>query len=132
MPYRHKNAWRGHSRVIAIGPKAQAIVLEALGSRSHNDLVFVPTRSRASIPIHKPTGGFTVSALRNAIQRAAKAAGVPRWTTYQLRHTRAHEVRLLNGPDAAKAVLGDKTAAMLDMYSEADFSLACQAAAATG
>jgi integrase len=132
MPDRHKNAWRGHSRVIAIGPRAQAIVLEALGGRSPDDLVFMPKRSAASIPIRQAVGGFSSATIRNAIQRAANAAGVPRWTTYQLRHTRAHEVRLLYGPDAAKAVLGDKTAAMLDMYSEADFSLACQAAAATG
>lgn len=132
MPDRHKNAWRGHSRVIAIGPRAQAVVLEALGGRREADLVFVPRRSRRSIPIRQTAGGFSVEAIRGAIQRAAAAAEVPRWTTYQLRHTRAHEVRLLYGPDAAKAVLGDKTAAMLDTYSEADFSLACQAAAATG
>lgn len=132
MPDRHKNAWRGHSRVIAIGPRAQAIVLEALGGRGEGDLVFVPSRCRRTIPMRQTDGGFSVDAIRNAIKRAAAAAEVPRWTTYRLRHTRANEVRLLYGPDAAKAVLGDKTAAMLDTYSEADFSLACQAAAATG
>jgi integrase len=45
-PFDHKNRWRGHRRIIAIGPKAQAI-LQPFLSRDPQAFLFSPKESEA-------------------------------------------------------------------------------------
>lgn len=45
-PSRHKSAWRGKTRSIAIGPQAQAILSPLLARRSVNEPVFSPAEVR--------------------------------------------------------------------------------------
>lgn len=145
VPGQHKNAWRGHGRHIAIGPRAQAVVLEALAGRGNDAYVFdprlaVPDRqgSPATIPIapRRASGRvgefYATSSIRCGIMRACEAAGCPAWFPYLLRYARSGEVRKEHGREAAAATLGDRTAAMADHYAPADWSAAVEAAVKTG
>jgi integrase len=44
---RHKNAWRGHRRVVRIGPKAQELILPRLDGLKPEEFVFSPRRAEA-------------------------------------------------------------------------------------
>lgn len=109
---RHKTRRKKKARIIALGPKAQAVLgplLEGLGPEEH---VFSPVRSeairsaerraarecpvyesqdarrRARKPDHprRPPGSqYTTESLGKVLSRACAAAGTD-WTLYQLRH----------------------------------------------
>jgi integrase len=94
----HKNAWRGQGRVIAIGPKAQAILQAYLKPEAPTAFLFSPAESRAKCyairkanrktpltpsqrkrkplknPKHAPGNYYTMFSYYNAIQRAVKFA----------------------------------------------------------
>ena len=142
-PARHKNQWRGHAKVIPVGPKAQAIILKASRGREPNALVF---DSREAVPgargpilrlaDRKPSprvkGEWTTAGIRRAIVRAAESAGVPQWTTYQLRHLRLQEVRRNSGREAAQAVAGHNRSTMVDHYAPPSWEAAERDAAVYG
>jgi len=52
-PYEHKNRWRGHRRLIPIGPKAQAI-LQPFLDRDPEAFLFSPRESEAWRLEHRP------------------------------------------------------------------------------
>jgi len=144
-PPQHKNRWRGHSRDIWIGPKAQAVVLEALGCRGDQEYVFSPRcavqrrkRRPDTIPKHSPQPSplagefYTTAAIRRAVKRACEAAGVPYFVPYEMRNTRSDEARRLHGPDHSQAVLGDKSRALVDHYAPVGWELAVEAATLSG
>jgi len=139
-PSQHKTAYRGHGRAIAIGPKAQAVLLRYL-VRDSEAFCFRPIDSEAArlatqhenrkTPLScgnrrgtncKGTSRvgevYTVHSYRRAIERAAKKAGVERWTPHRLRHTAATEVRRQFGLDAAQSLLGHKHASVSEIYAE--------------
>lgn len=145
VPPQHKNAWRGHSRDIAIGPQAQAVVLEAIGARGDEATVFdprlaVPDRQgdHATIPMkprrasHRVGERYATSSIRHGIMRACEAAGCPAWFPYMLRYARSGEVRKKHGREAAAATLGDRTAAMADHYAPPGWEAAAEAALRSG
>jgi integrase len=144
-PQQHKNRWRGQARNIAIGPKAQAIVLDALGDRGEDEFVFSPLqatqrrpRKPGTIPKPNPKPSRRAKAfyrddtIRTAVRRACIAAGVEYFVPYSMRHTRAAETRRLHGADHTQAVLGDKSATMVDHYAPVKWDLAVEAAALSG
>ena len=55
-----------------------------------------------------------------AIGRACKKAGIARWTANQLRHNAATFIRKEFGLDAARVILGHKSAAITEVYAEMD------------
>src|SRR5262249_43779036 len=67
-PAGHKNAWRGQSRVVALGPKAVAVLLLAREREPHSEWVF-PCRARGRGRI---TGPFSASAYGRTVKLAAK------------------------------------------------------------
>jgi len=109
---KHKNANRGLSRKLFFGPKAQLILRRC------------------------PTTGpiFTVDrrTFSNAVKRACVAAGVTPFVPYQLRHTKATELRDTMSIEAAQATLGHAQPSMTARYSSKMDKLAIEAAKAAG
>lgn len=145
-PQRHKGEHHGHERLIHIGPKAQAIIEPFMAGRAVNAYLFSPAEAEAErrqaqhearvTPEHhgnKPGSNrvdkprvkagdhYTTDSLRRAIERACKAAGVPRWSPHQLRHTAATQFRRAAGVEAASIILGHSSATLTDaVYAERD------------
>src|ERR1019366_7902103 len=138
-PERHKNLHRGHHRVVAIGPRGQAIIRRHLKPKMDAPL-FSPAAQEAMIaakkrtqrktkvqpsqqcrkkanPKKKPGEQFDKDAINHAIRAACNKAGIPRWHTHQLRHTAALEISRQHGLEAARAVLGHRTVQMSAHYS---------------
>ena len=139
-PSEHKTEHRGKERIIAIGPRAQAVLVGYL-DRDETEHVFDPGESerlrrieqrrnrqtkvqpsqqdrRKKRPKRKPGRRYTTSSFRRAIHRAAEEAGVEQWSPNQLRHLRATEVRSRFSLDHAQAVLGHATADTTQIYAE--------------
>lgn len=123
----HKNAWRGHDRVVSLGPKAQAVLRPYL-KRQPDQFCFSPRESeserlrflgrkevKARLAMCKDH--YSVSSVRCAIKRAMKRGNVQEWTTNQLRHTAGTVVREQFDLDAAQAILGHKTAVATQIYA---------------
>lgn len=128
-PARHKNAWRGHERVIALGPKAQAVLADQRAREPRSSLVF-PCRLRGRGRI---TGGYTASAYAYTVRKAAARAGRAGLQPYDARHCARMRVSRLLGLEAARSVLGHATAEMTAEYGQAvDLDLAAKAALAAG
>ncbi len=145
-PPQHKNLWRGKQRVIAIGPKAQAVLREFLPLDTQA-AVFSPRRAmearaarrralrktrvqpsqqsrRKARPRRAPGEVYTVGAYAAAIDRACVKAGVPCWSPNRLRHSRATDVRRQYGVEAAGAVLGHAKMSATEVYAARDAALA--------
>ena len=145
-PGRHKTRWRGKSRVIPLGPKAQEIVKGFLVP-DLSAYLFSPARAvagmhagrraaRESRPTpsevarRKRTPGeghgrrYKKGSYLQAIIRACRRAGVPQWSPLQLRHTAATSIRSLYGLETAQVVLGHAKADTTEIYAERDLAKA--------
>ena len=142
-PDKHKTEHHGHSRTIAIGPKAQEILLRYL-ARDVQMYCFCPGDSEekrlsarhaarvtpmscGNVPSPRATrrsasrvNHYSVDSYRQAVKRAAKRAGVEPWTPHRLRHSAATEVRKEFGLDSAQSMLGHKSASITEVYAELD------------
>ena len=155
-PATHKTAHFGHTRVVAIGPKCQEILLSYL-ARGAEDYLFQPRDSeskrravmtearvvplscgntpgsaRVDSPQRQPGEAYTVGSYCRAITRAAKRAKVEPWTPHRLRHTAATQVRREFGLDSAQAVLGHRNAAVTEVYAELNTAKAAAVALRIG
>ncbi len=127
----HKNVWRGHGRVVALGPEAQAVLKPLL--RMDGGFLISPRDAMAELRMEKraarktpltpsqrardernagkaPTVGdrYGIDAYRKAIHRACDAAGVARWSPHRLRHAKGTELARTEGIEAARIALGHK------------------------
>lgn len=114
----HKNAHRDKTRTIAVGPRAQAILQRYL----FGEWCFTTSRGTP----------YQEGSYRQAIQRAAKRAGVPSWFPLQLRHSRATDVRRQYGLEAAQVTLGHTRADVTQVYAERNLDLAIDVAKKIG
>ena len=146
-PSTHKNSWRGHQRVIPLGPKAQSVVLEF--HKSDPDSYLFSPRDVVSELHRRRSGGrqskrtpselarrgagppgqghrpcYDRRTYRQAIIRACEKASVPSWSPLQLRHTAGTEIRARYGLEAAQAVLGHAKADVTQVYAERDLTKA--------
>lgn len=152
-PSSHKNAHRGHDRIIYLGRKAQKAIKPLLAGRALDAYLFDPRESVRERAQANATEGqsrrdnqqpdarktarrvrdhFTTNIYQQAIRRACKAAGVPHWSTHQLRHLAATNARKEFGAEAALLVLGDKSTRLVDVYAEKDHSRAQEVIAKIG
>jgi integrase len=146
-PADHKNRWRGHARVIPLGPKAQAIVREFLQPDT-TAYLFSPAdvvaemharrrqarrskpapselaRRCAGTPGQKHGRRYDRRSYRQAIVRACGKAGVPVWSPLQLRHAAATAIRARYGLEAAQTVLGHARLDTTLIYAERDLARA--------
>ena len=79
-----------------------------------------PGTNRRENPQQKPGDRYTTDSYRRAIERACKAADVPRWHPHQLRHNYATAVRKKFGVEAARVVLGHHSIDVTELYAERD------------
>jgi integrase len=157
-PTQHKNAHRGHDRVIVIGPKARAVLesfLLGCGVLATTDFFFSPRRAREERfrlarenrkspvqPSHVsrrkakpklvPATEYTPHTYSHAVRVAAKKAQVPHWHPNQLRHTFATAVRKAHGLEAAQVLLGHAKADVTQTYAERNLALATTVASEIG
>jgi integrase len=103
-PASHKTAHHGKSRIVFLGPKAQAVVKELLTPNLQARLF----------------EGYTRDSYRRAISRACERVGIEHWFPHQLRHTAATVLRREAGIEVAKAVLGHSDLDTTAIYAEAD------------
>jgi integrase len=140
----HKNAWRGYSRHVLIGPKAQQILAPFLRSKGAGYLLspsdamdhlrqeqrknrqskIQPSQinRKKSRPKKQPGIRYTTKSYRHAIAKACKKAKIPHWHPHQLRHTRATEIRAEFGLDVARIILGHRSPKITEVYAEIDAS----------
>jgi len=152
----HKTAHHGHARVVAIGPRAQAILRPYLRTdldaplfspreseaqrraRQHEERATplssgnVPGSNRKRKPKRAPGAAYITSSYGHAVHRACESANLPHWHPNQLRHSRATELRKLGGIEMAQVALGHARADVTQLYAERNLSLAVDAARATG
>jgi integrase len=126
-PASHKNDWRGQEAVIALGPKAQAIIAEFLKEDpevylfSPKDVVAELRATRkGGRPVGMTAACYDRRTYRQAVIRACRKTGLPGWTPYQLRHTVASEVDARYGVLASSTVLGHATPKTTALYVERD------------
>lgn len=146
----HKTAKHIGERVLFIGPRAASIIESLAAGRSPGAYVFSARRDRLqqrlAVTISRQTAPncgnhaghnvrnpdlddrpITVNALGQALDRACDAAGIERWTTYQLRHTAATRIARSCGLDFAQRVLGHTTSRMTENYAHDDGTAAARA-----
>lgn len=143
-PEEHKTKYRGHERIISIGPRAQKILKPFL-KRKLTDYCFSPVESdsgrnqkrikanRKAKVSQRVGNTYGSSSYRRAVQYAIIAArkaeiDVPDFHPHQLRHTAATRIRKEMGLDAARAALGHRNLKITDDYAELDKALAGKAA----
>jgi integrase len=147
-PGQHKTAHHDHAREIRFGPQAIAILAPML-KPDLQAFVFSPAeaakwhreqrRLRRKTPVQpsqvrraeetaknahhrkrRPQDHYTKNSYAQAIERACEKAGVPPWHPHQLRHSAATELRRRYGLEVARAVLGQKSGAVTEIYAEVD------------
>lgn len=157
VPESHKTAWRGKGRRVAVGPKARQAVLDALALHdgTPEEYVFSPrlavrlcnARKRAGRKTKvqpsqqsrkrrrpKKSAGphYTSRSLAQALARACRAAGVPRFGLNRIRHLFATEARQAAGIEAARTLLGHSKADTTEIYAQRDADLAAATALRIG
>ena len=91
-----------------------------------------PGDRRKRKPKRKPGVQYATDVYRRAITRACEAAGIPRWSPNQLRHTAGTEIRRQFGVEASRVTLGHSKISTTEIYSERDYGLAIQVARQVG
>ncbi len=120
-PGRHKNDWRGRTRVIFFGPKAQEAIRPFL-DRDPWCPCFSPREAAEQRGVKPGRSGdeYSVMSYARAIERIAKAIDVPHWSPNQIRHTVGTAARERAGLDVAQVVLGHATVDATQVYAEAN------------
>lgn len=144
----HKTGWRGYRKYLFFGPKAQAILRPFL-DRPADARLFSPreatleylrsARRKDGSPVkvalrrgRSPNPWYSVYSYEDAIERACKRAGVPRWSPGQLRHSAATRLAEEFGPEVARIVLGHRELAVTRAYIQDDLRRAAEAIAKAG
>ena len=147
-PKEHKTKYRGHERIVSIGPIAQKALRPFL-KRKLEEYCFSPIESgternqkrvksnRKTKVSQKFRDRYDRDSYRRAVKYAVKAAqkagvDVPDFHPHQLRHTAATRIRKEMGLDAARAMLGHRNLKITDDYAELDQALAGKAAMKLG
>ncbi len=152
---KHKNAWRGQDRVIALGPQAIAILLPWLRLDEPTAYIFRPgqaveernatrrasrrtpmtpsqaARTRKKNPRRKPGLFYSANSYAQAVDRACKKARI-KFAPYALRHGRKMIIERADSAEAARVVLGQKTIESTQHYGRLDLDRAVQVMAKLG
>ena len=155
IPESHKTEHHGRRRTIYLGPRAQEVVRPFL-KRDVSAYLFSPAeaeaeriamrranrrspmtpsqanRKRKSGRRRSPRNRYDKDSYYRAIQRACDKSGVPRWSPNQLRHNAATFLRKEYGIDAARIILGHRSASTTEIYAELDHAKAMKIMAEIG
>jgi integrase len=154
-PHTHKTQHHGRSRIVFLGPRAQALLTPFLTSDPERYL-FSPTDAEAdrnalrrqerrspltpsqaarmaiANPTRPPGQHYKRTSYARAIDRACRQAQVPSWSPNQLRHNAATALTKQFGLEAARTVLGHTEADTTLHYAEIDLEAARRVMAAVG
>jgi integrase len=161
-PENHKGKWRGHHRTIALGKLEQEIIAPRLIERQPDNAVFSPKdaiserfarvkrktkltpsqkkrheeavkngKSRVREHYDTQTYGRSIKQCIRKVNRTL-AEPIPHWTPYQLRHAGVTEITESDGLDIARAVAGQKSLDITQMYNHADTKTAIKLAKKRG
>lgn len=110
-PGAHKTAHLGRGRVIPLDEPCQRVILPRLRP-------FVPS----SFVFESPRGGcYGETAVRNAVARACRRAGIPHWHPHQIRHAALRVIRKSGGDlDAAQGLAGHANRSTTERYAPND------------
>ncbi|MFO0802834.1 MAG: tyrosine-type recombinase/integrase [Gemmataceae bacterium] len=156
-PQNHKTLYAGKARVVQLGPKACAVLVDFLRGRSlaPDQVLFSPVRQREerfaalrstrrtkvqpsqvcrkrSKPKKLPGERYTPTAICRAVAYSCKKAKLEHWFPYQLRHAFATRVRKEAGLEAAQVMLGHSRADVTQIYAEKNEALGATIAAKIG
>lgn len=126
-PELNKQAAKQREQVYWLGPICQALLQPFIVGKADGEYLFQPVGANG----RGPAKHITADLYREKIAAACKRAAVPHWHPHQLRHNKATEVRAEYGAEAALAVIGDSTDAMLQIYSERNEAVARKVARET-
>ncbi len=137
----HKTTRFERVKVIPLTAKCQAILKPRIPRWTSTDYIFSPAEAMADYmaekaksrktplgtgnrpgsnkkdhPLIKPGEHYDANALRHALERACKRAGVEKISPYDLRRTAATGTRSLLGKEAAKVLLGHTRTDTTDIY----------------
>ena len=136
----HKGEWRGHERVILVGPKAQELLRPYL-LRPDNAYLFNPREAQKqrrprTTPInygnrpgksnHVPKTQrtikdcYTTATYGRAIRRACLKAQIPPWSPNQIRHAAGTDARKEFGLEVASLLLGHASPSTTLIYAQSD------------
>ena len=149
-PVEHKTEHFDKDRVIAIGPRAQAVLSPYL-DRGANEFCFSPKESeqqrREVARLNRKTPlscgnregtnrvacrrrplseRYKTSSYRRAIHRVCEKHEIEKWSPNRIRHTASTEIRKLFGIDAARAVDGHGSTSTTEIYAELDLKKAVE------
>jgi integrase len=154
-PSHHKLAWKNKRRAIALGPRAQSILVPFL-DRPAEAWLFSPAEAEAerraamraarktpvqpsqqnrrkAAPKRTPADHYGISTYASVVLDAARKAGVPDWTPGQLRKAAGTEIEDLFDLDHARAALGhDVATTTKKWYAKGDLRKAAKVAARIG
>ena len=142
-PESHKTEHHGKERVIALGPRAQAVLKpwlredstaylfsprevleEHYASRRRNRKTpMTPSqqnRVRKRRRSRNPGDHYTSMSYLRTITAGCKKANVPHWHPHQLRHNAATRFRKEFGLDVARVLLGHSSPVVTEVYAELD------------
>lgn len=158
-PDANKTEHHEQDRKVFIGPRAQKILRRWLAGVQPDDYVFSPARAEALrlaarrkrrktplwpshmarlaakkklAPKRARRDHYDTASFRRAVKRACRAGGVPAWSPNRLRHNAATRFRRKFGLETARILLGHRKMNTTEIYAEADFSKARQAAGRLG
>jgi integrase len=117
-PAAHKNAWRGKTRAVSLGPRAQEILRPYIERAATGARLNPAVRSFPLFPAVGKAKPITLAAYYNAVARAARRAGREPWGLNRLRHNAATNIRREFGLEAAQVVLGHANARITEIYAE--------------
>lgn len=147
-----KLSWRERHipRVIAIGPRAQAILKKWIGLAGEDATrtIFSPrfsvrnptrwckpasggkpsTNRSRSKKTRKTNETYSKGAINTCIRRACDKLGQPRWTTNQLRHNRLTQIRNFQSLEESQAVAGHSRVSQTQHYAHQLLEKAIEAA----
>ena len=139
VPESHKMEHKDFERIILLGPKTQAILQPWL-ERHPDAYLFSPREvyedalarrrkkdsTKNTVPTfdgeRTPRDHYDDETYCQAVERACQKAGVPKWTPGQLRHNAATRIRQKYGLEAARLLLGHRSATTTEIYAEKDMS----------
>lgn len=135
-PSQHKTQHHGLDRVIGLGPRSQ-LILEPWLTGNPNAFLFSPAAARPDrkTGARLPGDHYTVTAYTASIKRGCKAAGLDRelwFSSNQLRHLYATELRKNAGLEAVQIALGHQSIKTTEIYAEPNMQLLEQIAQAAG
>lgn len=139
-PRKHKNQWRGHDRLVLLGPRCQAALAPWLDGKSRDEWAFPCHRGakRTDRPWswalrRRGPSRYSVESYAQAFARACEGVGLPPYRPYQLRHSAKERITREHGLDVARAVLGDRSIEAAGRYaSQRDMQTAREAASRLG